>query len=86
MCVDHIGLLLDQVLNSALQCETTIHRVLYGSMEVVEKIHFMPMRKRVWQQVNLREPQERRNLGEDDTLRFCQWGELALICEKSSRP
>ena len=72
MRVDHNGLLLDQVLNSALQRETTIRRVPGGSMEVAEKIHFVPMWKRVWQWVNLKEAQEQRNLGEDDTQQFRQ--------------
>ena len=66
----------DQVLNGIPQGEATIRRVPSVSMEVVEKIRFMPMRKWVWQRTNLREAQEQRNLGEDGTQWFRQWGEL----------
>ena len=48
-------------------------------MEIAKEIRLVPMRKWVWQRVNLREDQERRNLGEDGTQRFRQWGELPPI-------
>ena len=86
MRVNHNGLLLDQVLNSLPQRETTICRVPGGLIEVVEKIRFMPMRKWVWQWTNLREAQEQRNLGEDGTQWFRQWGELPQFRERSSLP
>ena len=70
MRVNHNHLRLDQVLNSIPQGETTIRRVLSDSMEVAEEIHFVPIRKWVWQWASLREAQERHNLGEDGTQRF----------------
>ena len=65
MRVDRNRSRFDEVLNGIPQGEATVRRVPYGSMKVAKKVCLMPMRKWIWQRVNLGKPQKCRDLGED---------------------
>ena len=65
LCVDDNDPIVNQILDGILESKAFVRRVCAGSMILAKHARLIPRRKRIRWWTNLRELQERRNLGKD---------------------